>query len=140
LIERFQSSDSEHERLNILAALGCFSTQRMIDKALQYVLDQVPDRNKFVPIVATASNPFAADYLWDWYLAHLLELERFHPMLYERVIAGIVPVGGIPKEKEVKEFFLQYRQQHHQAKDVINLSLERLEINLAMRRRHQAES
>jgi tricorn protease interacting factor F2/3 len=140
LIERFQASDSEHERLNILAALGCFSPKRMVHKALQYVLDQVPDRNKFIPIVATASNPFALDFLWDWYVVHLPELERFHPMLYERVIAGIVPVGGIRKEKEVKDFLHQYRQQHPHTKDVINLSLERLEINLAMRRRHQAES
>lgn len=140
LIERFQASGSEHERLNILAALGCFSSKQMIHKALQYVLDQVPDRNKFIPIVSTASNPFAVDFLWDWYQAHLPELERFHPMLYERVIAGIIPVGGIRKQKEVKDFFHQYRQRHPQARDVINLSLERLEINLAIRQRQQTDS
>jgi tricorn protease interacting factor F2/3 len=133
LIERFQSSVSEHERMNILAAMGCFSREQIIHKALQYVLDKVPDRNKFIPIVATASNPYALDYLWDWYLAHLAELEKFHPMLYERVIAAIVPVCGIKKEKDVKQFFNQYMQINPHTKEVVKLSLERLEINVRMK-------
>ncbi len=133
LIERFQSSVSEHERMNILAAMGCFSREQIIYKALQYALDKVPDRNKFITIVATASNPYALDYLWDWYLAHLAELEKFHPMLYERVIAGIVPVCGINKEKDVKQFFNQYMQKNPHTKEVVKLSLERLEINVRMK-------
>ena len=133
LIERFQSSVSEHERMNILAAMGCFSREQIIYKALQYALDKVPDRNKFITIVATASNPYALDYLWDWYLAHLAELEKFHPMLYERVIAGIIPVCGIKKEKDVRQFFNQYMQKNPHTKEVVKLSLERLEINVRMK-------
>jgi len=133
LIERFQSSVSEHERMNILAAMGCFSREQIIYKALQYALDRVPDRNKFIPIVATASNPYALGYLWDWYLAHLAELEKFHPMLYERVIAGIIPVCGIKKEKDIKQFFKQYMQKNPHTREVVKLSLERLEINVRMK-------
>jgi tricorn protease interacting factor F2/3 len=133
LTKRFQSSVSEHERMNILAAMGCFNRKQIIYKALQFALDKVPDRNKFIPIVATASNPYALDYLWDWYLAHLAELEKFHPMLYERVIAGIIPVCGIKKEKDVKQFFNQYMQKNPHTKEVVKLSLERLKINVRMK-------
>jgi tricorn protease interacting factor F2/3 len=133
LIERFQSSVSEHERMNILAAMGCFSREQIIYKALQFVLDTVPDRNKFIPIVAAASNPFALDTLWDWYLEHLEALEKFHPMLFERVIAGIIPLCGLKREKAVKRFFTQYMQKKPHTKEVIKLSLERLEINVRMK-------
>lgn len=135
LKERFESSASEHERMNILAAFGCFSDRELIEKSLQYSLDEVPDRNKFIPIVAMSSNPYAVDSMWDWYVAHLSELEQFHPMLYERVIAGIVPVGGIGKTNRVRAFFEKYIQQHPQTTEVVKLSLEKLEINLRMKER-----
>ena len=54
-------------------------------------------------------------------------------MLYERVVAAIVPIAGLQRADEVKAFFDHYRAQKDKAKDVINLSLERLEINLRMR-------
>ncbi len=133
LINRLQFSESEHERMNILTALGCFSNTDLIMKTLRYVLDHVPDRNKFITIVAMATNPHAVDYMWDWYVSHLAELERFHPIHYERVIGGIVPVGGIGKADEVKQFFNRYLERKPQAKGIIKLSLEKLEINLRMR-------
>jgi tricorn protease interacting factor F2/3 len=133
LVERLQSSESEHERMNILIAIGSFGDENLIKKTLQYVLDHVPDRNKFVTIVAMASNPHAVDYMWPWYVSHLSGLERFHPIHYERVIGGIVPICGIGKAKEVKRFFNQYLPRNQQAKGIIKLSLEKLEINLRMR-------
>jgi hypothetical protein len=54
-------------------------------------------------------------------------------MLYERVVAAIIPAAGMDNPKEVKEFFEDYMQKTEKAKDVIKLSLERLEINLRMR-------
>jgi hypothetical protein len=80
-----------------------------------------------------ASNPYAIPLLWDWYVNNLEEIVQFHPMLYERVIAAIVPVAGIKRADEVKTFFNDYLKKSDKAKDVIKLSLERLEINLRMR-------
>ena len=71
--------------------------------------------------------------MWDWYVDHLEQIEDFHPMLYERVVAAIIPVAGIERAAEVKTFFNDYMQQKETARDVIKLSLERLEINLRMR-------
>ena len=119
--------------VNILAALGCFKDKALIRKAQQYVLDTVPARNKFIPVVAMSANPNAVPLLWDWYVSHLEEIEQFHPMLYERVVAAIIPVAGIARADEVKNFFADYMQKKEKARDVIKLSLERLEINLKMR-------
>jgi tricorn protease interacting factor F2/3 len=133
LSQRFQSSEIEHERMNILIALGCFREKALIRKSQQYVLDEVPARNKFIPVVAMASNPHAIRLLWDWFVSNLEQIEQFHPMMYERVVAAIVPVAGMDRQEEVKGFFDDYMQKTDKAKDVIKLSLERLQINLRMR-------
>jgi tricorn protease interacting factor F2/3 len=84
-------------------------------------------------VVAMCANPSAIPLMWDWYVAHLEQIEQFHPMLYERVVAAIIPSAGIERAAEVKIFFDDYLQQKEKARDVIRLSLERLEINLRMR-------
>jgi tricorn protease interacting factor F2/3 len=133
LEQKLRSSKIEHERMNILMALGCFKEKAQIKKSQQYILDEVPARNKFIPVVAMAANPHAIPLLWDWYVSNLEQIEQFHPMLYERVVAAIVPLAGLNRQQEVKEFFEDYMQKTDKAKDVIRLSLERLEINLRMR-------
>ena len=133
LDERFVQSQVEHERMNILVALGCFKQKDALEKSLQYILDTVPARNKFVPVVAMASNPYAVPLLWHWYVSNWEQIEQFHPMLYERVVASIVPVAGMDRPQEVKDFFEAYMQKSDKAADVIKLSLERLEINLRLR-------
>jgi tricorn protease interacting factor F2/3 len=130
---QFRASEIEHERLNILAALGCFKDETLIKKSQNYVLEMVPARNKVIPVMGMASNPYAIASMWDWYVSNLQEIEKFHPLLYERVIAAIVPVGGMERADEVKIFFGDYMKKTDTALDVIKLSLERLEINLRMR-------
>jgi len=130
---RLRTSQVEHERMNILGAMGCFRDADLIRQAQQYLLDSVPARNQFIPVVAMCSNPHALALMWDWYVANLEQIEQFHPLLYERVVAAIVPIAGLQRADEVKAFFDHYRAQKDKAKDVINLSLERLEINLRMR-------
>ena len=133
LVQRMDQSQVEHERMNILIALGCFKDEALTIKAQQHVLDTVPARNKFIPVVAMCANPHAIALMWDWYVSHLEEIEQFHPMLYERVLAAIIPAAGMKRAGEVKKFFASYMQQKEKARDVIKLSLEKLEINLRMR-------
>ncbi len=133
--QRLRASQIEHERMNILTAIGCFKDASLINRAQQYILDSVPARNQFIPVVALCSNPHAIALMWDWYVSNLAQIEQFHPLLYERVVAAIIPTAGLQRADEVKAFFDDYRTKKDKAKDVINLSLERLEINLRMRNR-----
>jgi tricorn protease interacting factor F2/3 len=133
LIRRFESCHSEHERIEVLTAMGCFQDMDLIHEALEYALEEVPARNRFVPMVSAAANPHAAGAMWSWFAAHIDSLEAFHPLLYERVIAGIVPVSGLSNPDDVKAFFSRYLEEKPHLKAVVRMSLERLEINHRMR-------
>jgi tricorn protease interacting factor F2/3 len=131
--ERLGTSESEHERMNMLAALGSFRERGLVERAQQYILEKVPARNKFVPITYMAANPHAVPYMWEWYTSNLESLEKFHPMHYERVIAAVLPLCGLGREEEIRTFSQDYMAKKEKARDVIKLSLERLEINSRMR-------
>ena len=138
MLDRFRRSEIEHERLNILSALGCFPSPAQIEKALQFALDEVPERNTFIPIVAMANNPAALKLMWDWYREHRGRLEKLHHLLYERIVAAIVPVVESEQAEEVKVFCEQYLEERPHMRDVIRLSLEKLEINLRFRENNQS--
>jgi len=134
-----QTSENEHERINILTAMACFQEREWIEKVWSYVLRRVPDRNKFIPIGAMAVNPYAAPYLWEWYLSSIDQLEQLPPVHYERVISSLVPWSGLGKEEEVRAFFGNYMGRTTKARDAIRLSLERLEIHSRMRHREMED-
>ena len=133
LVERLESAESEHERQVILAALGGFQNQSALEKTLAYVLDTVPPRNKFIPVTAMGANLSAKPIMWQWYTGRIDAIENFHPMIYERVIATIIPSVGIEMPDEVTAYFQDYMFRTQKAGDVIRLSLEQLNINLQMR-------
>jgi tricorn protease interacting factor F2/3 len=127
---RANASESEHERMNILMALGCFKDKALTERAQQYVLDDVPDRNKFVPIGVMAENPYAMPSMWPWYVSARKRLELLPPVHYERILAAVIPWGGLGRQEEVKAFFEAYPLKEG---GVVSLSLEKLEINERMR-------
>jgi len=133
--KRLDTSQSEHERMNILSALGRFRDSALIERTQTWVLDKVPARNRFIPIAAMASNPFALPLLWAYYVNHLEALERLHPVHYERVITAVVPWGGLGRAREVEAFFETYQAQKDKAREAIGMSLERLRIHERMRKR-----
>ena len=130
---KFSSSESEHERMNVLAALGIFQDKSLIDPIRKFVLKEVPDRNRFVPITAMASNPAVIGSLWDWFVKDLDVFETFHPMLFDRVITAIVPMGGLGKEDAVTSFFETYLKKKEGPKDVVMMAMELMQIHSRMR-------
>jgi hypothetical protein len=50
------------------------------------------------------------------------------------VVAAVLPAAGLERPDEVLNFFADYQRKTDRARDVIRLSLERLEINRRMRR------
>ncbi len=131
---KFKSSESEHERMNVLVALGYFQDKSLMEPVREFVLKKVPDRNRFVPITAMGSNTAVTDSLWDWFIRDLEVFETFHPMLFERVITGIVPFGGLGREEEVKSFFDDYLKKNKAPKDVVMMALELMAIHARMRK------
>jgi hypothetical protein len=116
-----------------MAALGCFRDGETLARARDYVLDHVPDRNRFMPLVAMASNPYAVADLWGWFVDAQERFKDFHPLLFERVIAAIVPVAGLVDPTAVRAFCEGYLETNPHFRSVVALSLEKLEINRRFR-------
>jgi tricorn protease interacting factor F2/3 len=131
--DRLSTSNVEHERMNILTAMGCFRHPDALQRTLELILTGVPPRNKFIPVVAMAFNAHAWPFLWEWYASNLDRIESFHPMLYERVVGALIPSAGMDRPDEIGRFFENYLQKKDKAGEVIKLSLEKLKINLRMR-------
>jgi tricorn protease interacting factor F2/3 len=83
--------------------------------------------------MALADNPNASGFLWAWFQDNLELLEQMHPLLYERIVAAVISAAGLENPEAVRSFFTAYMEKQKQIRDVIRLSLERLEINLRMR-------
>ncbi len=135
ILQRFATSRVEHERMTLAGALGAFSRWPLLEQALDFSLKKVPDRIRFMPLVAAAGNPAALDRLWPWFEANQSRIETMHPLLYERVVAAIVPIAGLQDLERTRSFCERLHQKHPRLKDVIALSLERLTVNEHFRRR-----
>ncbi len=132
--EQLEITEFEHERMSILAALGCIADKGIAGEAMAYALEKAPSRNQHIPFVAFAQNPAVTEILWDWYVDHLTAFEAFHPLLYERVIESMLPICGLGREEKVVDFFNAYLSEKKKAEAVIRLSLERLIVNQRMRK------
>ena len=137
MIRRFEVSGVEHERMTLAGALGCFDSWPLLEEALDYTLEKVPDRIRFMPLVAAAGNPAAADRLWPWFVDNFPRIERMHPLLFERVVAAFVPGPGMQDPDRTCTFCEGLQHEQPRLKDVIALSLERLDVNAGFRRREK---
>ncbi|MBN1700094.1 MAG: M1 family metallopeptidase [Spirochaetales bacterium] len=126
--ERFMSSESEHERLQILSAISCVSDEGIARDILGFILDNVPSRNKYIPINGMIMNPVTASFMWDWFIEHNKTLQSFHPIHYERILAALIPISGLSSEKEITAYFETHMEENEAARDTIKLSLEKLKI------------
>ena len=131
--ERLGKTDSEHERLAVLTAMGAFADWTTAQSALETVLAKVPERNRFVPVVAAAVNPALAGRLWPWFLENRSRLEAMHPLLYERVLVSVMAVPGLACPGEVRRFARDCAARRPALASVIEMGLERLAVNERMR-------
>lgn len=105
-------------------------------KVLQFTMEKIPPRIKFYPIVLMTRNPNTSPLMWDWFVANIKGLEKFHPSHFERILDAVVSISGIEKEEEVKKFFKSYKIKEETLQDVLKMALEKLEINSKLRKRY----
>jgi len=138
LTKRFEATESEQERMTIATALGCVLKENM-QGALDFALEKMPPALKFIPLYVMSGNPALAPHLWDMFKENQERLEKLHPMHFERVMIGIISVGGLSQEKRIKEFFMTYSpdsQKSYQKhlRESMDMALEMLEVNLKLRK------
>jgi len=139
LIARFEDSRSEQERMLLAAALGCVPPDNM-QKVVTYALNQIPPRLRFIPLQLMPYNPRLAPFVWDMFLANRSDLEKLPAAFFERVLIGIISIGGLAHPEAVKRFFSTYAPEEMKAyqshlDDTMAMALEMLEANVRLRRR-----
>ena len=134
LRDRFRKSESEHERMNLLAAMGALSKEETLKEAFSFTLAEVPQRNRHLPMAAAAANPEALGFMWEWITARMADLEQLHPLLFERVMDALVPLCGLGREEAVKTFFDEYLLRAKTGEATLRIALEFLEVNGNTRR------
>jgi tricorn protease interacting factor F2/3 len=136
MIQRYENAESEHDRTNVLSALGCFRIPEILSKVRAFTLVHVPPRNQSIPVAAMAENPTAVERLWEWYTTEKAVFAEFHPLIHERVFASIVPVCKDLKADAVRRFLSENQIKINP--DVVSLTLERLSLNLRLRQKMNA--
>ncbi len=132
---RITAADTpESEKLYSLQALGCMRDKERLITTLEFNLEQVPKKNRDRIISMAGQNPIMTGYMWQWFLDNLEKLEQLHPMQFESIIAGLIPICGLGKEPEVRQFLEKYVKKNETVKDTIKMALERLDVNSRLRR------
>ncbi len=129
VISRFKEAESEQERINLLFGLGYFKDPNLLNQSLNFILKDVPSRIKYIGFSLIAQNPYSKDIFWKWYQENRTELEKLHPIHYERLLVPMIMYSGIYHYDAITEFFTEYKEKMAPLKDSINLALEALEIN-----------
>jgi hypothetical protein len=138
LTKRFKATESEQERMTIATALGCVLKENM-QGALDFAFEKMPPALKFIPLYVMSGNPALAPHLWDMFKENQERLEKLHPMHFERIMIGIISVGGLAQEKRIKEFFVTYAPESQKSyqrhlRESMDMALEMLEVNLKLRK------
>jgi tricorn protease interacting factor F2/3 len=133
-LEQFQSkitdpSTSETERQTLLSAMSGFNNEIILKQLLEFVLENVPMRNTFIPITAIAVNPISQNFIWDWLQDNYnIITKKIAPSHLDRLILGLIPYNAIGKDEEVNIFLQKLMGDFPQIKSAIPLVKELLQI------------
>ncbi|RLE71830.1 MAG: hypothetical protein DRJ37_04160 [Thermoprotei archaeon] len=103
LLKIYEETDSETERIMVLQALTKMPNVDKLEEYLDYVLEKVPVRIKFIPLTLISLNKVYVRRSWDWFKANLDTLSKLPSIHLERVVNSIVPFACIGREEEAEE-------------------------------------
>lgn len=122
----------ETEKIMITSALGGFKTTDKVLEALKFALEELPLKNKYITIATAGSNLAFIDDSWQWFVDNLEELQKLHPMHFQRVFLVVATSGGLGHEDEVRNTLLNAPFYDKHA-DAIKMAIERMEVNSQLR-------
>jgi hypothetical protein len=134
---RFEKTESEQERMLLASALGSIKPSRLED-SVQFALEKIPPRLKFVPLSVMSGVPELSPLLWDMFLRYKTRLEELPEFHYERVLIGIITSGGLFHPEDIKSFFKTYAPEKLKSylpylRQTLDMALEILDSNLLLR-------
>jgi aminopeptidase N len=138
MASRFERSDSEQERMILAAAMGSVQTDRL-EQSVQFALEKIPPRLRFVPLSVMSGIPQLSPHLWDLFLRHRERLEELPEFHYERILIGVITSGGLYHSEDIKTFFKTYAPKKLKSylpylRQTLDMALEILEALIQLRR------
>lgn len=95
---------SETLRRHLLSAIGWSSEVKQLDRTLDYIKDEVPDRNRHLAVAATAANPVAAPLLLPWLRRSTDAFASMHSYTFASIVAAAIPPAGVGRVTETVSF------------------------------------
>ena len=126
LLKVYEKTDSETERIMVLQALTKMPSVDRLEEYLDYVLEKVPVRIKFVPLTLISSNNMYTRRSWEWFNAHLEALSKLPSIHLERIVNAVVPFACIGREEEAEK--LLKTNDALKKLSIIPATLERLKV------------
>lgn len=105
LLGVFEGDDTtEPERIVILEALGRVRDTKELKNVLDYTLNNVPPKNRRIPIVAASYNPESIEQLWKWFTANKKEVAKIHPFHYGIILNAVLPAAGVTNTDTIETY------------------------------------
>ncbi|HXV65979.1 MAG TPA: M1 family metallopeptidase [Nitrosopumilaceae archaeon] len=109
LVCLYRKSPTQEEKLRILSALCFFKNEKILLKTLKFILGkEVRSQNLALPIIRTASNPYAKTFMWPWLKQNWKSLSKKFGKgnpIANRIVASISLFADDTMQKEIKNFF-----------------------------------
>ena len=129
IVKKYRESRSDEERIRLLSSMMSFKETSQVALSLGLALSgRVKRQDIGTMLLAAIGNPDARDTAWMWVKTNMGRLRE----LYEgtgrlsRILLSIIPVLGIGRVEEVKNYFEENRIP--EAENGIVAALEKLEI------------
>jgi aminopeptidase N len=120
----------EGERARALEALGNQYQDEALSDALKMNMEKIPSSLRHHMLGAASLNPSAFDWMWDWYVKNLTQMESEIPLSYVQAITvRLAPLSGIGRRQEVENFLQAFIARHPTVADSIAMALELLVVN-----------
>jgi tricorn protease interacting factor F2/3 len=111
LISAYRKSDSDEDKVRILAAMTLFSDERLVAKTLEFALSEEVKRQDIIAAVSgAAQNPHVRGMVWDWLKSKIGKLQELYSGtgLMSSILASIVPVICLGRAAEAETYFSEH--------------------------------
>lgn len=124
---------AESEAQEITSALGLVHDARLLSELLDFTMETIPVRNRFLALVTASSNTATGNAMWDWFLTHqeaAAKLPRFHLLTALVLFARSADAA---RSQDVSAFFEAYAQAHADTgMETIAMALEEHALRVAL--------
>ncbi len=134
LLRIYETTDSEADRALVLRALSEMPDAGEVEKFLGYVLEKVPARLKFIPIVLSAANRAFTRRAWDWVVENLDSMLKLPETYVERIVDAVAPVSCADRPEEARKLLTTHEKLSKLM--VVPQTLERLEVYARLYQRY----